>query len=511
MAPNCILIPRKDGSQHHPAVIDAAISELLRVGKQVPVEYVDELRRRMDWLMMDMDNQFTEAKEEKTSFKDIFDAPEKKSSKGNTGLLAEVQSLREALDMKTEEEEGSSEAEVKKSHSELASENRKLQVKNESLREMNVFIGSKIQNKELEMDELKDKVKHLEVWQSKWQTKYEEAECRLQKERQDKKIMRKEMKALDDEVKRLTRGIHGVLAKLADRVPCASGSVQEPRLPEALINCSDGENPPCVLEWLSLKDIVGEDQTLETFDMLKDELESVYAKLGLIREERDILKTAHQALYTELKTTRSSWSLFIKAIAEASDTEHALSKDTRLLIKKMYEDLADLERKFLMMWPGAQASVRQGQLNRDMLTKAALDKAQLSLQHELEQAVQLQHDIIQQEQEYAMRLGRMDIIAMNKDALEEAAGIADYRFSRCHMCKNQTPPGMEWTPSEHSEPQISENDGMENGSGQGQLPAKIGELGSDADGDESSSQWQWQHTNLLAKIPYTGPNDEGFW
>ncbi|KAH7148928.1 hypothetical protein EDB81DRAFT_933482 [Dactylonectria macrodidyma] len=493
MEPDHNLIPREDDSQHYSAVSDTVVSELLRDREEVPVEYVNELWRRMDRLMLEMDNRLAEAEEGVTAFKGSFDAFREKNKKEKTGLQEEVQRLREALNMKNEEEEDSSEAEAEKPYSRLEGEIRELQVKNESLREMNGFIGSKLKNKELEVNELNLKVQDLEFWQKKWQTRYEDTECHLERERQEKKAMREKMKVTEDEVERLTRGIHGVLAKMAEGVPSASRSGQEPGLQEALINYSDGENPPHVPEWLSPKDLVGEDRTLETLDMLKDELESVNAKLGLIREERDTLETAHQALHTELQTARSSWSIFIKAIAEASDMENELSKDTRLLIKKMYEDLADLERKFLMMWPGAQASVRHGQLKRDMLTKAALDKAQLSLQHELEQAVELQNSLIQQEQEYARRLGRMDIIVMGQEALEEAAGIADYSFSRHEMDGirwDQPPPKIDWAASEPLDwSDTSADRGMEGVSGHAHLEENAGELKSDTDESEEEMFW----------------------
>ncbi|KPM34654.1 hypothetical protein AK830_g11915 [Neonectria ditissima] len=160
----------------------------------------------------------------------------------------------------------------------------------------------------------------------------------------------------------------------------------------------------------------------ESLDMINDELISAKAKLVAEQVENDALEAFYTAFYQDLQVARCSWSVFVKTVAEMPDAQQKLSTETRQLIRKMYLELEDLERKFLLRHPGIQESRRAGQLKRDALTKAALDKAQSSLRAELERVVTLKEALIGHEMEHARRLRRLDILTMGGPKLKKAEG-----------------------------------------------------------------------------------------
>ncbi|KAK7429635.1 hypothetical protein QQZ08_003830 [Neonectria magnoliae] len=161
------------------------------------------------------------------------------------------------------------------------------------------------------------------------------------------------------------------------------------------------------------------DRPSESLDAVKDELLSTKAKLVTERMKNDALESFYEAFYKDMQLAKSSWTVFIKAVTNMPEAQKKLSEETRQLIRKMYKDNEDLERKFLLRYPGSQPSQQKGQLRRNILTKAALAKAQNSLCADLERVMTLKETLIEHEREEARRLKWLDIATMGEEQLKQ--------------------------------------------------------------------------------------------
>ncbi|KAF7540948.1 hypothetical protein G7Z17_g12061 [Cylindrodendrum hubeiense] len=400
------------------AGLDSAMLEFFWDKKDVPVEYVNEVRQRIDRLKMEMGKQLAKKEWELRNLGNDFDD----FKKNNEREKREKKQLEEKIQK-------------------LEGENRELGMKNNNLKDASSYMMTELENKELETTGLRAQVKHLKLRNEILKTRYDEVECDLDIKTEEMRAKEEDAERMKEELGRMTRGVQVVLAKLGGGVPDPSGILMSPQGSSA--NPSHDNDSVSLPESPSLRNLAEKAQALETLDTLKDELESVNAKLAGVRKARDVLEEFYLVFYTELQTARSSWAVFIKAFAEVPEGENELSKETRLLVKTMYEHLTDLERKFLMTWPGTQPSIQNGQLRRDILTKAALDKAQMSLRHELEQTVELQYSLIEEEQACARKLGRLDIISMNEDELKRASGLSEAGMDESASDTNLNPDAFE--------------------------------------------------------------------
>lgn len=356
------------------AGLDASMLEFFWDKKEVPVEYVNELRRRIDRLKMEMGKQLAKREWEFRKLETDFDDFKKDSEEEKLEMAKEVQRLQDSQNAGNDATKATSGANMEDETTRIGDDARQFGREIETLRDTTAFMETEIANKERENTGLKAEVERLKIQNGNLLEKHEVVKLDLEDKTKDKM-------SLEDEVKRLTQGLYNVQANVLSTAPKLAGKLEAMGLYTGLDNRSDGKNPLYPADSPSLNDLDGEERTLVTLvNKLKDELDSVKAKLAACTEEKDKLGIFFHKMHTEVQTTRSGWSLFIKQVSEIPDEEQELSTETRLLIKKMYEDWVDLERKFLTGWPGAQPSLEDGQLRRDILTNAALDKAQISLQ-----------------------------------------------------------------------------------------------------------------------------------
>ncbi|KAK7423096.1 hypothetical protein QQX98_001172 [Neonectria punicea] len=176
------------------------------------------------------------------------------------------------------------------------------------------------------------------------------------------------------------------------------------------------------------------DRPSESLDTVKDELLSTKAKLVTERRKNDALESFYEAFYKDMQLAKSSWTVFIKTVIKA---QKKLSKETCQLIRKMYKDNEDLEGKFLMRYPGSQLSQQKGQLKRNILTKAALAKAQNSLCADLERVMTLKGMLIEHEKKEARRLKRLDIITMGEEQFKKFRGFLEVQDDASSCFSNE--------------------------------------------------------------------------
>ncbi|KAH6985654.1 hypothetical protein BKA56DRAFT_715094 [Ilyonectria sp. MPI-CAGE-AT-0026] len=377
--------------------LDASMLEFFRDKKEVPVEYVNELRRRIDRLKMEMGKQLAKREGEFHKLETDFDDFKKDSEKEKLELAKEVQRLQDSPNVGNDATRATSGADMEDENTWIGDGPQENEREIGILRDANVFMSTELENQ-----------KSKNTWL--------EAENRR---------LESDLKALEDGVKRLTQGLYNVQGDLLSTTPELTAEPEAMSLDTGLDNRSDGQNPLYPADSSSSNDLGGERQNFGTIiNKLEDEIDSLKAKHSACAEENEKLKVFFGKMHSEVQTTRSGWSLFIKQVSEMPDEEQELSAETRLLITKMYEGWTDLERKFLTGWPGAQSSLKDGQLRRDVLTHAALDKAVISLQQKFEHVVELTLALNEREKEYVTTLNRLDILRTNDSELRREHGEA---------------------------------------------------------------------------------------
>lgn len=332
--------------------LDASMLEFFPDKKEVPVEYVNELRRRIDRLKMEMSKQLAKREGEFHKLETDFDDFKKDSEKEKLELTKEVQRLRDSPNVGNDATGETSAADAEDAKAWIGDGPEEHEREMGILRDANNFMSAGLEN---------------ETRKNTW---LETENGRLGSN----------LKAFEGDVKSMEKKIYNVQGIVLSKATELTAEPEAMSLDTGLDNRSDGKNPLYPADSSSSNDLGGEGRNPVTIiNMLEDELDSMKAKYSACAEENDQLKAFFGKVHSEVQTTRSGWTLFIKQASEMPEEEQELSAETRLLITKMYEGWTDLERKFLTGWPGAQSSLKDGQLRRDVLTHAALDKAIASL------------------------------------------------------------------------------------------------------------------------------------
>lgn len=107
---------------------------------------------------------------------------------------------------------------------------------------------------------------------------------------------------------------------------------------------------------------------------------AVEEKVKRLENERQELRSAFQNSYYEILQVKSSWALVIKHIASDLKLIKQVPLKVRKVMRVFYKDLLELERKVLLCWPETGATMKSGRVERIILAKRALDKAEESLE-----------------------------------------------------------------------------------------------------------------------------------
>lgn len=115
------------------------------------------------------------------------------------------------------------------------------------------------------------------------------------------------------------------------------------------------------------------------FDTKPDMLVSAEARLAKAQNQIDTYKAFCEYHYSEIKQEQSTWATAIKMFLEAKEQTQKDHEQSRKLLRHIYLRLLEMERRFLLNWPGIGPSLPGHTVRQDILTMAALDKAKASL------------------------------------------------------------------------------------------------------------------------------------
>lgn len=115
------------------------------------------------------------------------------------------------------------------------------------------------------------------------------------------------------------------------------------------------------------------------FDTKPDQLVSAEARLAKAQKQIDAYKAFCEYHYSELVQEQSSWGLIINIMLKAKEWIQKDPLQSFKILRQIYLSLQELERRFLLNWPGIGPSLPGHTVRQDILTKAALDKAKASL------------------------------------------------------------------------------------------------------------------------------------